>query len=104
MDVATKSGAPIESLLDIQPMVAEQSTVGLLKKIRHPNAAKLFVVFLFTDEAQRMLQESRGTSMYVRGTPAWKRTQGKQVIALDDKYAEKIDALVEKYGKMIGYR
>jgi iron(III) transport system substrate-binding protein len=51
-----KGGAPIEGFF-IQPVIAQPSTIALLKRAPHPAAALLFYDFMLT-EGQKMLVES----------------------------------------------
>jgi len=50
-------GAPIEGLL-LQPVVGQFSTVGMLKRAPHPNAAALFYDFVL-NEGQQILADIR---------------------------------------------
>lgn len=50
-----KKGAPVEGLL-IEPVIAQFSTMGMLKNAPHPNAAALFYDFMLS-EGQQMLHD-----------------------------------------------
>jgi iron(III) transport system substrate-binding protein len=52
-----QKGAPIEGLL-IEPVIGQFSTVAMLKKAPHPNAAALFYDFMLT-EGQQILADMR---------------------------------------------
>ena len=52
-----EKGAPIESLA-LQPVIAQPSTIAMLKKSPHPNAAVLFYDFLLSD-GQKLLADAK---------------------------------------------
>lgn len=103
---AKTSGAPVDFVPNIQPLIATNYMTGLMKGVKHPNLVKLFTLFLLEDEAQDVWQKYMGqTSMFKQGSAAWKFVQGKQVIILDPKFAvDRLDDLTTKYGRMVGYR
>jgi iron(III) transport system substrate-binding protein len=103
---AKQTGAPLAVVETVQPLIAQQYNVGILKGTKRPNLAKLMAVWLLTPEAQALWGELQGqTSMYVDGTPASRYIQGKDIVALDAKFgAEQLDDLTQKYGRIVGYR
>jgi iron(III) transport system substrate-binding protein len=103
---AKQTGAPFVFVETVKPLVATNYSVGVLKGVKRPNLAKLFSVFMTTPEAQEIWNDQQGqTSMFIQGTPAWQYVQGKDVVALDAKYAsDQLEDLTEKYGRIVGYR
>jgi iron(III) transport system substrate-binding protein len=53
---AARSGAPIANL-DLQPATASLNTVSMTKSAPHPNAAKLLIEFLTSDEGQKLIAD-----------------------------------------------
>ena len=103
---AKQTGAPFVFVESVKPIIATNYSVGVLKGVKRPNLAKLFAVFMTTPEAQEIWDQQQGqTSMFIQGTPAWRYVQGKEVVALDAKYAaDQLEDLTEKYGRLVGYR
>jgi iron(III) transport system substrate-binding protein len=103
---AKQTGAPFVFVESVKPIVATNYSVGVLKGVKRPNLAKLFAAFMTTPEAQDIWGQQQGqTSMFIQGTPAWQYVQGKDVVALDAKYAaEQLEDLTDKYGRIVGYR
>ncbi len=56
-EASKEKGAPIEALA-IAPVIAQPSTIAMLKKAPHPNAALLFYDFLISD-GQKLLADAR---------------------------------------------
>ncbi|MEX6508458.1 ABC transporter substrate-binding protein [Jiella sp. M17.18] len=52
--ISKAKGAPIE-WLHMEPLVSSASLLGLIKGAPHPNAGKLFIDWLLSDEGQRVL-------------------------------------------------
>ena len=42
----------------MEPLVATTSSVGIVKNAPHPNAAKLFIEFILSDEGQQVLSDA----------------------------------------------
>ena len=51
-DISAKKGAPV-AWLKVEPIPAPFHSIGLVKNARHPNAAKLLIDFLLSEEGQR---------------------------------------------------
>lgn len=62
VDEFKKKGAPME-FLNIQPLVAFFSAAGITKAATHPNAARLFVEFMTSEEGQKVLEASNYVSV-----------------------------------------
>lgn len=56
VQILTKKGAPV-AMTRVQPIVTFVSALGISKNSQSPNAAKLFVEFLLSKEAQQMMEE-----------------------------------------------
>lgn len=59
VDEAKKSGAPVEWVKTLEPIVTSPSQVAISAKAPHPHAARLLVDFLLSVEGQQLIQ-SRG--------------------------------------------
>ncbi len=62
IDEYKKKGAPVE-FSNIQPLVAFFSAAGITKAAPHPNAARLFVEFMTSEEGQKVLEASNYVSV-----------------------------------------
>jgi iron(III) transport system substrate-binding protein len=51
-DISAKKGAPV-AWLKVEPIPAPFHSIGLVKNAPHPNAAKLLIDFLLSEEGQR---------------------------------------------------
>jgi iron(III) transport system substrate-binding protein len=64
-----KKGAPLVAVTGSSPPVTSYFQLGALKKSPHPNAAKLFVAFMMSKEAQLIIEKYDGrTTHLVEGT------------------------------------
>jgi hypothetical protein len=88
----------------IEPVVSPAYNAGVPKRARHLNAGHLFAVFLVSLEAQTVWEKFNGqTSAFSPGTTAYKYTQGKQMIYMNQNQAERVDRLAREYGKILGF-
>lgn len=55
--ILTAKGAPVAMTTKVQPIVSFVSALGVTKNSKSPNAARLFVEFLLSKEAQTMMEE-----------------------------------------------
>lgn len=55
--ISAGKGAPVQ-WLKIEPLVADLTTVGIVKNAPHPNAAKLLVEYMFSEEGQRVIADA----------------------------------------------
>jgi ABC-type Fe3+ transport system substrate-binding protein len=103
---AKRMGAPIEFVDTARPVIVTPYSAGVIKGAAHPNIARLLAAFLMTPEAQTIWAASQGeTSLHIEGSPAAQYVQGKEIVALDERYAaDQLDPLTQKYGRLIGYR
>lgn len=57
MEIFKQNGAPLEWVRNIDPMVQQSSVIGLANHAPHPNAAKLLIDFMLSEEAQESLSK-----------------------------------------------
>lgn len=101
---AQKKGAPLTFAEGIEPVVSPAWHAGVLKDARHPNAARLFAVFLTTLEAQKIWEKfTGGTSAFVPGTTTFEYLKGKEVVYMTQDQAGIVDRLTREYGKIFGF-
>lgn len=101
---AQRDKAPIVFAEGIQPIVSPTYNAGLPRGARHPNAARLFAVFLTSLEAQALWEKYNGqTSALIPGTTAHKYAQGRQIIYMRQDQAETVDKLGREYGRILGF-
>lgn len=55
--ILTRKGAPVAMTTKVQPIVSFMSSLGVTKASTSPNAARLFIEFLLSKEAQMMMEE-----------------------------------------------
>lgn len=55
--ISAAKGAPVD-WIKMEPLVATSSNIGIVKNAPHPNAAKLFVEFVLSEEGQKVLAEA----------------------------------------------
>ena len=98
--------APVAYALEVKPIVVLLDVMTQVKNVRHPNAAKLFMAFSLTPEGQEIWWKyGKRTSPFVKGTPAWKFVQGKELLFGDkDFLLKREEELIERYGKILGLR
>lgn len=98
--------APVAFALEVKPIVVLLDVMAQVRNVRHPNAARLFMAFSLTPEGQGIWWKyGKRTSPFVKGTPAWKFVQGKELLFGDmDFMLTMEEELIERYGKIIGLR
>lgn len=67
VDISKRAGAPLE-WLPLDPVVETMDTVFLLKG-RHPNAGKLMVEFILSDDGQRVFKDAGYTAAHPAFNP-----------------------------------
>ena len=55
--ISAEKGAPCD-WIKMEPIVATTSSIGIIKNAPHPNAAKLFIDFVLSDEGQQVLSDA----------------------------------------------
>lgn len=101
---AKKTGAPVVFAEDVRPIVSPAYHVGVIKGAPHPNAGRLFALFLTSDQAQGIWEKHNGqTSAFIKGTKTFNYLQGKKVLFMNQKQAKQVDKLARAYGKILGF-
>jgi iron(III) transport system substrate-binding protein len=54
--ISSGQGAPVQ-WIKMEPLLQTTSLVGLLKDAPHPNAARLFIEYVLSDEGQKVLAD-----------------------------------------------
>jgi len=109
VDVAKQRGIPVEYADQVSPVVTQFDMMGVPKKARHPNAAKLLAAFSLTPEGQEVWQKFSGrSSLFIPGTPASKFAGGKKLLFRDMKAlverSEEFEKLENKLADVLGIR
>jgi iron(III) transport system substrate-binding protein len=55
--ISAAKGAPV-TWIRMEPLVATNSTISVVKNAPHPNAARLFIEFVLSDEGQKVLADA----------------------------------------------
>jgi iron(III) transport system substrate-binding protein len=94
-----KTGAPIEWVKTINPVFAAQSPVGLAAKAPHPNAAKLYLDFILSKEAQLILRSFNRTSARNDVEPLVPEMHHSKLklVAIDPKVAEDLNRYASEF-------
>ncbi len=84
-------------------MLFSTANIGVLKGAAHPSAARLFLAFMVTPEAQQLWDEfSVMTSAFVPGTKTYKFLQGKQTVFMGQD-PDLVERLSKEYSKILGF-
>jgi iron(III) transport system substrate-binding protein len=89
--ISGSEGAPVQ-WLKIEPAVGSLDHMGLLKNSPHPNAGKLLVEFVLSEEGQKVLQEANyipANPKVAAKTPALKPDEHFHVRMIPAELAEK---------------
>lgn len=62
--ISQKKGAPVE-WVKLEPVIEAINPLGIVKDAPHPNAAKLLVEFILSEEGQKVMQEA----LYIPANP-----------------------------------
>jgi iron(III) transport system substrate-binding protein len=101
---AKKDGVPVVFAEGLNPLISPTYNAGVPKGAKHPNAGRLFAVFLTSLEAQAVWEKFNGqTSALIPGTTAYKYAQGKPLLQMRQDQAEVVDKLARQYGKILGF-
>ena len=99
MEIFKQKGAPLEWVRNIDPMVLQHSVVGLAKNPPHPNAAKLLIDFLLSEEAQQILAKQnrmiprRGIKM----AKAYEEIDMERILPPSPSVLSNLDKLTNEY-------
>src|SRR5215510_9591980 len=94
-----KSGAPIEWVKTINPVFVAQSPVGLAAKAPHPNAARLYLDFMQSKEAQLILRSFNRSSARNDVEPLVPEMHHSRLklVAIDPKVAEDLNRYANEF-------
>ncbi len=94
-----KAGAPIEWVKTTNPVFVAQSPVGLAAKAPHPNAAKLYLDFILSTEAQLMLRSVNRISSRSDIEPLVPEMHHSKLklVAIDPKVAEDLNRYAREF-------
>ena len=102
---AKVSGAPLAFAEGPSPTVGYTMQAAVLKGARHPNVGHLFISFLTTPEAQKILEQHTGHSLHlIPGTGAYNYVKNNKVVFMTDKDARTVGKLQREYGQMLGFK
>jgi iron(III) transport system substrate-binding protein len=94
-----KAGAPIECVKTINPVFVAQSPVGLAAKAPHPNAARLYLDFMLSKEAQLILRSFNRSSARNDVEPLVPEMHHSKLklVAIDPKVAEDLNRYANEF-------
>ncbi|MDP2726867.1 MAG: extracellular solute-binding protein [Dehalococcoidia bacterium] len=103
---AQKQGAPVEFADEVDPVRGQDYLLSVPKKAQHPNAAKLFVGFNMSQEAQQVWWEEAGRSSHlVPESPMVPVLKGKKLVFGTTEFdLKESPRLTEKYSKILGLK
>ena len=109
VEIAKRRGIPLDYVDKVTPIPVLFDMMGIPKKARHPNTAKLLAAFSLTPEGQEIWSNFTGrSSLFVPGTPAAKFVQGKKLLFRDMKALvetpERFEKLETKFADVLGIR
>ncbi|HLC27455.1 MAG TPA: ABC transporter substrate-binding protein [bacterium] len=101
---AQQKGAPVAFATEVKPALVMMNLMSVVKKARHPNAAKLFTAFVLTPEGQEVWWTyGKRSSLYVKGSDAEKFSRGKQLLLPDmDFIIKNWEAMSPKFARALG--
>jgi iron(III) transport system substrate-binding protein len=102
IDELKQKGAPVEWVAP-QPTTANVLPIAISKNSQHPNAARLFMDYVLSEEGQRRLS-AMGRTPVRPGVPASnpRLLQGVEIAVNDPGMAERFDQVVELYKQVFG--
>ncbi|OGQ79257.1 MAG: hypothetical protein A3F90_02535 [Deltaproteobacteria bacterium RIFCSPLOWO2_12_FULL_60_19] len=109
VEVARQRGMPIDYVDGVTPVPVLFDMMGVPKRSRHPNAARLFVAFSLTPEGQAVWADFTGrSSLFIPGTPAAKFGRGKKLLMRNMKALvenpERFEKLENKFADALGIK
>jgi len=101
---AQEKGAPVAFATEVQPALVMLNLMSVVKKARHPNAAKLFTAFILTPEGQEVWWTyGKRSSIYSKGSDAEKFSKGKQLLLSDLDFIIKYwESMSPKFARALG--
>jgi iron(III) transport system substrate-binding protein len=104
--LAKESGAPIEIVYPAEGTPLLVGSAGVMKDAPHPNAARLFISYLFSLEGQQLLVDVGGLRSYhpdVKERPGRKPLSEIKLLTADPVEQEKaVDEIKQKYAAYFG--
>jgi iron(III) transport system substrate-binding protein len=101
-----EKGEPVAFATGVKPALVMVNLMAVVKKARHPNAARLFIAFALTPEGQEVWWKyGKRSSLFIKGTDAEKFSRGKEFILPDMEFVTKNwEAMSVKFAKALGIR
>src|SRR6266542_1695199 len=96
VDELKQKGAPVEWVAP-KPTTANVLTIAVAKNAQNPNAAKLFMDHMLSEEGQRILSAMSRTPARPGVSTANPRLSGLEIAVNDPAMAERFDQVVEVY-------
>ena len=102
IDTVKEKGAPVEWVA-AKPTTANVLPIAMAKTAQHPNAGKLFVDYMLSEEGQKILS-GMGRTPARPGVPASnpRLTQGIEIVVNDPAMAERFNPVVKQYKSIFG--
>ena len=102
VDELKQKGAPVEWVAP-RPTTANVLPIAIAKNAQHPNAARLFMDYMLSDEGQKRLS-AMGRTPARPGISATnpRLSQGLEIAVNDPSMAERFDQVVELYRQVFG--
>jgi iron(III) transport system substrate-binding protein len=102
IDELKQKGAPVEWVAP-RPTTANVLPIAISKNGQHPNAARLFMDYMLSEEGQKRLS-AMGRTPARPGVPASnpRLSQGLEIAVNDPAMAERFDQVVELYKQVFG--
>lgn len=102
IDELKQKGAPVDWVAT-KPTTANVLPIAIAKNAHHPNAGKLFMDYMLSEEGQKVLSAMSRTPVRP-GIPATnpRLSQGMEIAVNDPGMAERFDQVVEQYKSVFG--
>lgn len=95
-----KQGAPIQWIFD-EPVITFVHPVAVARHAPHPNAGKLFMSFVLSEEGQKMLRDEGRIPSHRDVDPDIFSLKGVKLYASDPKLAKEFSAAAEEMKKIL---
>lgn len=100
MEEAKKSGAPVDWVKTLDPVITSPSQVGVAAKAPHPAAARLFVDFLLSAEGQGIIRSRRRVPARTDLAPAGAGEPPLKLHYVDPKLAREMSRSEREFGEI----
>ena len=102
IDELKQKGAPVD-WVTTKPMTANVLPIAIAKNAQHPNAGKLFMDYMLSEEGQKVLSGMSRTPVRPGIAATNPRlSQGMEIAVNDPGMAERFDQVVEQYKSVFG--